>query len=88
MVVILHYQFALKCAFVADSIFRGVYFLKGLEIDERYIAVFWNVTPFILMDTWKPFGDGSNWSCGGWKGESESRGSDWYIFLGGCTVSP
>jgi len=73
MVIILRYQFALKCAFVADSVFRGVHFLKALEVDERHIAVVWNVTPFSLMDRCKPFGDASDWSCAGWK--SKSRGS-------------
>jgi len=84
MVIILHYQFALKCAFAADSIFRGVYFLKALEINESHIAVVWNVTPFNLMDRCKIFGDASNWFCAGWK--SESRGSDWYIFGGGMLL--
>ena len=88
MFIILHYQFALKCDFVADFIFRGVHFLKALEIDETHIAIFWNVTPFGLMYRCKTFGDASNWSRAGWK--SESRGSNWYSFggVGECYCSP
>jgi hypothetical protein len=51
MVIILHYQFALKGAFLADPIFRGVHFRKAVEIDERQMTVVWNVTPFSLMDS-------------------------------------